>query len=84
MVRSKIDRPAASSTESHLRVLQLFYSFFKSLVGKEIIVELKNDMSVKGVLVAVDQYLNLKLSDIKVVEEDKYPHLVRLSLQYII
>ena len=24
--------------------LQLFYSFFKSLVGKEIIVELKNDL----------------------------------------
>ena len=24
--------------------LQLFYSFFKSLVGKEVIVELKNDL----------------------------------------
>lgn len=27
-----------------LRRLQLFYSFFKSLVGKEVIVELKNDL----------------------------------------
>eukprot|EP01122_Echinamoeba_exundans_P004267 TRINITY_DN14282_c0_g1_i1.p1 TRINITY_DN14282_c0_g1~~TRINITY_DN14282_c0_g1_i1.p1 ORF type:complete len:104 (+),score=26.43 TRINITY_DN14282_c0_g1_i1:15-326(+) len=61
----------------------LFYSFFKSLVGKEIIVELKNDMSVKGVLVAVDQYLNLKLSDIKVVEEDKYPHLMSVKNSFI-
>ena len=25
--------------------MQLFYSFFKSLVGKEVIVELKNDLS---------------------------------------
>ena len=24
--------------------LQLFYSFFKSLVGKEVIIELKNDL----------------------------------------
>ena len=41
------------------------------------IVELKNDMSIRGTLHSVDQYLNIKLQDIQVVEESKYPHLVR-------
>lgn len=38
--------------------------------------ELKNDIQLKGVLKSVDQYLNIKLDDIQVVEELKYPHLV--------
>lgn len=46
------NRPAAwmNSTVSVLLtlsrrcVLQLFYSFFKSLVGKDVVVELKNDL----------------------------------------
>jgi len=53
----------------------LFYSYFKTLVGKQIIVELKNNLAVSGVLVSVDQYLNIKLKDTKVVEEEQYPHL---------
>lgn len=44
-------------------------------------VELKNDISIKGVLKSVDQFLNIKLDDIQVVEELKYPHLVRRLLQ---
>lgn len=39
--------------------------------------ELKNDIQLKGTLKSVDQYLNIKLDDIQVVEELKYPHLVR-------
>lgn len=39
-------------------------------------VELKNDISIKGVLKSVDQFLNIKLDDIQVVEELRYPHLV--------
>lgn len=39
-------------------------------------VELKNDISIKGTLKSVDQFLNIKLDDIQVVEELKYPHLV--------
>jgi hypothetical protein len=31
----------------------------------------------KGTLVSVDQYHNVKLSDMSVVDADKYPHLVR-------
>ena len=52
------------------------YSFFKTLVDHEVTVELKNDISIKGTLKSVDQYLNIKLDDIQVVEELKYPHLV--------
>jgi len=46
------------------------------LVGKEVVVELKNDVSIAGVLLSVDQYLNIKLSNISVVEKDKFPQLV--------
>jgi U6 snRNA-associated Sm-like protein LSm2 len=54
----------------------LFFSFFKTLVNHEVTVELKNDISIRGTLKSVDQYLNIKLDDISVVEELKYPHLV--------
>lgn len=54
-------------------------SFFKTLVDHEVTVELKNDISIKGVLKSVDQFLNIKLDDIQVVEELKYPHLVSLA-----
>lgn len=42
----------------------------------EVTVELKNDIQIRGTLKSVDQYLNIKLDDISVVEEVKYPHLV--------
>lgn len=51
-------------------------SFFKTLVDHEVTVELKNDISIRGTLKSVDQFLNIKLDDISVVEELKYPHLV--------
>ena len=54
----------------------LLLSFFKTLVDHEVTVELKNDISIKGILKSVDQFLNIKLDDIQVVEELKYPHLV--------
>ena len=59
---------------------QLFYSFFKSLVGKDVVVELKNDLSICGTLHSVDQYLNIKLTDISVTDPEKYPHMVSLQL----
>lgn len=46
----------------------LFYTFFKSLVGKEVVVELKNDLKIGGTLHSVDQYLNFKLTDISVLD----------------
>jgi small nuclear ribonucleoprotein (snRNP)-like protein len=92
----------------------LFYSYFKTLVGKEVrarrgavgaprgseqapvprallhrdarargrrpptqvTVELKNDLAITGVLHSVDQYLNIKLTSTRVVDEAKYPHMV--------
>lgn len=51
-------------------------SFFKTLVDQEVTVELKNDIQIRGTLKSVDQYLNIKLDDISVIEEIKYPHLV--------
>ncbi|KAJ6446168.1 U6 snRNA-associated Sm-like protein LSm2 [Purpureocillium lavendulum] len=57
----------------------LFFSFFKTLIDHEVTVELKNDIQLKGTLKSVDQYLNIKLDDISVVEELKYPHLVRFA-----
>lgn len=54
----------------------LFFSFFKTLVNHEVTVELKNDISIRGKLKSVDQYLNIKLDEIQVVDEMKYPHLV--------
>lgn len=41
-------------------------------------VELKNDLAIRGTLHSVDQYLNIKLENTKVVDEDKYPHMVGL------
>jgi small nuclear ribonucleoprotein (snRNP)-like protein len=55
-------------------------SFFKTLVDQEVTVELKNDISIRGTLKSVDQYLNIKLADIQVLEELKYPHLVSSAL----
>jgi len=61
----------------------LFFSFFKTLVNHEVTVELKNDISIRGTLKSVDQYLNIKLDDIAVVDELKYPHLVSRYLKEV-
>ncbi|KAK9453013.1 hypothetical protein V1511DRAFT_506260 [Dipodascopsis uninucleata] len=53
----------------------LFFSFFKTLIDQEVTIELKNDMSIRGTLKSVDQFLNIKLDNISVVDELKYPHL---------
>lgn len=45
-------------------------------MGREVVVELKNDLSIRGTLRSVDQYLNIKLENTRVVDQDKYPHMV--------
>lgn len=45
----------------------LFFSFFKTLVGKDVVVELKNDIELKGRLHSVDQFLNVKLEEVSPV-----------------
>ncbi|VDO93529.1 unnamed protein product [Soboliphyme baturini] len=61
----------------------LFFSFFKSLVGKEVVVELKNDLSIAGTLHSVDQFLNIKLTDISVTDAEKYPHMLSVKNCFI-
>ncbi|XP_050297972.1 U6 snRNA-associated Sm-like protein LSm2 isoform X1 [Anthonomus grandis grandis] len=65
------------------KMVLLFYSFFKSLVGKDVVVELKNDLSICGTLHSVDQYLNIKLTDISVTDTDKYPHMLSVKNCFI-
>ena len=47
--------------------------------GRQVTVELKNDLVITGVLHSVDQYLNIKLNGVQVVEEEKYPHLMAVK-----
>ena len=42
-------------------------------------VELKNDLAISGTLHSVDQYLNIKLNDVHVINESKYPHMVSIA-----
>lgn len=58
-------------------------SFFKTLIDHPITVELKNDIKITGTLKSVDQYLNIKLDDISVQEELKYPHLSAVKNVFI-
>jgi U6 snRNA-associated Sm-like protein LSm2 len=61
----------------------LFFSFFKSLIGQEVIVELKNDVQVRGVLTSVDQFLNLKLREARAVDETAHPHLLSIRTCFV-
>lgn len=47
-------------------------------------VELKNDLEIRGILVSVDQFLNIKLDDIKVVDEKRFPHMVSFRVMMIV
>ncbi|KAI0979798.1 hypothetical protein GJ496_011631 [Pomphorhynchus laevis] len=61
----------------------LFFSFFKSLVGKDVVVELKNDLSLCGSLHSVDQYLNIRLTDVSVLDTERFPHLQSVRTCFI-
>ncbi|XP_064231869.1 U6 snRNA-associated Sm-like protein LSm2 [Aotus nancymaae] len=62
----------------------LFYSFLKSLVGKDVVMELKNDLSICGTLHSVDQYLSIKLTDITVTDPEKQPHILSAKNCFIL
>lgn len=64
-------------------IAMLFYSFFKSLVGKDVVVELKNDLAIAGNLHSVDQYLNIKLTDIQVIDGEKFPYMLSVKNCFI-
>jgi small nuclear ribonucleoprotein (snRNP)-like protein len=52
-------------------------------VGQEVAVELKNGLILKGKLHSVDQYLNIKLLKVAVVQPEKYPQLIPLKSCFI-
>jgi len=59
------------------------YSFFKTLTNQTVTIELKNDIRIRGTLKSVDQYLNIKLDDVDVLDLDKYPHLSSVKNMFI-
>jgi U6 snRNA-associated Sm-like protein LSm2 len=61
----------------------IFFSFFKTLVGKEVAIELKNDVVMTGVLLSVDQYLNVKLKNVSVVNASAHPQLAAMKNCFI-
>lgn len=67
----------------HIHLCKIFLSFFKTLVGKEVAVELKNDVVLMGTLHSVDQYLNIKLLNVQIVQPEKYPQLTSLKTCFV-
>lgn len=65
------------------RSLKTSSSFFKTLIDQQVTVELKNDIKITGTLKSVDQYLNIKLEDISVQDDLKYPHLSAVKNVFI-
>ena len=61
----------------------LFFEFFQTQLGKQVTVELKNDIQIQGDLEAVDQFLNMKLKNVKVLDEVNFPHLAALKNTFI-
>ncbi|KAH0876502.1 hypothetical protein HID58_063896, partial [Brassica napus] len=49
----------------------------------KVTVELKNDLAIRGTLHSVDQYLNIKLENTRVVDQDKYPHMLSVRNCFI-
>lgn len=61
----------------------LFFSFLKTMIGKELVIELKNGVSIGGTLHSVDQYHNVKLVEISVTDPEKHPHLMSIKSCFI-
>lgn len=56
----------------------LFYEFFKSNLGTQVLVLLKTDLYISGTLASVDPYLNIKLCDIRILSG--HPGLSKVSV----
>ncbi|KAA0155340.1 hypothetical protein FNF27_02183 [Cafeteria roenbergensis] len=61
----------------------LFYTFFKTLMGKEVVVELKNGVAIRGTLHSVDHFLNFKLTETSVEDPVRFPQLTTLKSAFI-
>jgi len=61
----------------------LIFSVFKTLTDQTVIVELKNDLLITGVLKSVDQFLNIRLDNIQVSDEARHPHMIAVKNCFI-
>ncbi|KAM6502474.1 U6 snRNA-associated Sm-like protein LSm2, partial [Amanita muscaria] len=61
----------------------LIFSVFKTLTDQQVTVELKNDLSITGTLKSVDQFLNIRLDNIKVSDEARHPHMIAVKNCFI-
>ena len=52
-------------------------------MGKEVAVELKNNVVLTGTLHSVDQYLNIKLIHVSIVNPEQYPQLISLKSCFV-
>lgn len=78
------DQNTLSLLDRHvLTQIAFLNSFFKTLTNQTVTIELKNDIRIRGTLKSVDQYLNIKLDDVDVLDLDKYPHLSSVKNMFI-
>ncbi|KAF9024835.1 U6 snRNA-associated Sm-like protein LSm2 [Hymenopellis radicata] len=61
----------------------LIFSVFKTLTDQQVTVELKNDLSITGVLKSVDQFLNIRLDNIQVLDAARHPHMMAVKNCFI-
>ena len=61
----------------------LFLHIFRSLQGKVVIVQLKNNVVIKGILESVDHFYNVKLVQTEVLESANCPMTKALSSAFI-
>ncbi|KAK0454936.1 U6 snRNA-associated Sm-like protein LSm2 [Armillaria borealis] len=61
----------------------LIFSVFKTLTDQQVTVELKNDLSITGVLKSVDQFLNIRLDNIQVLDPARHPHMMAVKNCFI-
>ncbi|KAL0702725.1 hypothetical protein Bca4012_058847 [Brassica carinata] len=84
-MESSPTHPRASnmSNTREVNICKLLEMRLQDLVGQEVTVELKNDLAIRGTLHSVDQYLNIKLENTRVVDQDKYPHMLSVRNCFI-
>ncbi|PWN21705.1 Sm-like ribonucleo protein [Microstroma glucosiphilum] len=68
-VKRLLDRDGAAELAVGVQGLlaELIFSFFKTLTGQPITIELKNDVAITGTLKSVDQFLNFRIENLRVV-----------------
>ena len=57
----------------------MFTKLFNKLKGFYIIIELKNNLVIKGKLFSCDQFHNIKLIEIQILNSQDFPHLNKIT-----